>query len=97
MHDVVWLHHMSYQKTNSVGELNMDHICVGNWSHMTEGVSRFIEEGEGISDEEDKNHRKFIALQMIQMNLKTNQLAMTLLKKKNLQMRTNALLTEEAL
>ena len=54
MHDVVWLHHMFYQKSNSVGELNTDHICVGNWLCMTKGVSRFIEAGEGISNEEDK-------------------------------------------
>ena len=52
--DVVWLHHMFYQKTNSVGELNTDHVHVGNWSHATKGLSRFIEVGEGISDEEDK-------------------------------------------
>ena len=54
MHDVVWLHHMFYQKTNSVGELNTDHISIGNWLCMPKGVSRFIEVGEGISDGEDE-------------------------------------------
>ena len=47
--DVVWLHHMFYQKTYSVGELNTDHISVGNWSHKTQGVSQFIEVGEEIT------------------------------------------------
>ena len=50
----MWLHQMFYQKTNSVGELHMDHICIGNGSHQTQGVSRFIEVGEGISEGEDK-------------------------------------------
>ena len=54
MCDVVWLHHMFYQKTNSVGELNTDHISVGSWSHKTQGVLRFIEVGEGISDGENE-------------------------------------------
>ena len=35
-HDVVWLHQMFYQKTNSVGELNTDHISVGNWSNKSQ-------------------------------------------------------------
>ena len=54
MCDVVWLHHMFYQKTNLVGELNTDHICVRNWSHMTKAVMRFIDMGEGVSDVEDE-------------------------------------------
>ena len=45
--DVVWLHHMFYQKTNLVGELNMDHTSVGNWLCKTQGVLRFIEVGGG--------------------------------------------------
>ena len=43
--DVVWLHCMFYQKTNLVGELNTDHISIGNWLCMTKGVSRLIEVG----------------------------------------------------
>ena len=29
-HDVVWIHQKFYQKTNSVGELHMDHISIGS-------------------------------------------------------------------
>ena len=43
-----------FQKTNLVGELNTDHISIGNWLCETKGVSRFIEVGEGISDGEDE-------------------------------------------
>ena len=39
---------MLYQKTNTVGELNTDHISVGNWSSKMQGVSKSIEVGEGI-------------------------------------------------
>ena len=41
--DVIWLHQMFYQKESMVGELNMDYMCVGNWSNKTQGVSQFIE------------------------------------------------------
>ena len=41
---------MLYQKTNTVGELNTDHISVGNWSSKMQGVSQFIEVGEGIPE-----------------------------------------------
>ena len=53
MCDVVWLHCMFYQKTNSGGESNMGHVHIGNWSHAMKGVVRYIEVGEGISEEED--------------------------------------------
>ena len=49
-HDVVWLHHMFYQKTNTVGKLNTDSISVGKWSKNPHGVVQFIEVGEGISE-----------------------------------------------
>ena len=29
---------------------NADHISIGNWSNKTQGVSQFIEVGEGISE-----------------------------------------------
>ena len=54
MHDVVWLHYMFNQKTNSVRELNTDHICIGNWLCTTKVELRFIGVGEGISNEEDE-------------------------------------------
>ena len=75
----------------------MDHISVGHWLHMTQGVSRFIEGGREFLMGKMKNCRTFIAMQMIQTNLKTNQLAVILKKKKNLQERMNALLMEKAL
>ena len=40
---------MFYQKANTVGEISTDHIAVGNWSNKTQGVSQFIEVGEGTS------------------------------------------------
>ena len=39
--DIVWLHHMFYQKTYSVGESNTDHTSVGNWSNKMQGVFTF--------------------------------------------------------
>ena len=32
------------------GELNTDHISIGNWSNKSQGVSQFIEVAEGISE-----------------------------------------------
>ena len=48
-HDVVWLHHMFYQKAKNAHELNTDPITVGNWTRNMQGVLRFIEVGEGVS------------------------------------------------
>ena len=44
-HDVVWLHRMLCQKTNTVGKLNTDSISVGNWSKNSHGVVQLIEVG----------------------------------------------------
>ena len=33
--------------------MNIDHLSVCTWSHKTQGVSRFIEVGEGFSRGED--------------------------------------------
>ena len=48
-HDVVWLHHMFYQKAQNAQELSKDPITVGNWTRNAQGVLRFIEVGEGVS------------------------------------------------
>ena len=37
-----------------VGELHTDHISVGNKSRKTQGVLRFVEVGEGISEGNDE-------------------------------------------
>ena len=37
-----------------MGELFTDHISVGNWSRKMQGVSRFIEVGEGICEGNDE-------------------------------------------
>ena len=60
--NVVWLHHMSYQKAKNAPELDTDPITEDNWTRNTQGVLRFIEVGEGVfqrsSGEECRNHRK---------------------------------------
>ena len=38
--DVVWLHHMFYQKAKNTEELNMDPITVCNWTRNSQGVHR---------------------------------------------------------
>ena len=48
--DVLWLHHMFYQKTHTVEELKTDSISVGNWSRNPQGVLWLIEVGEGITE-----------------------------------------------
>ena len=46
--NVVWLHQMFYQKNSK--EMVMGQITVGNWFRNPQGMSRFIEVGEGISE-----------------------------------------------
>ena len=47
--NVVWQHHMLYQKVKNAQELNMNPITVDYWTRNTQGVLRFIEVGEGVS------------------------------------------------
>ena len=41
---------MLYQAANNAQELNTDPIAVGNWTRNTQGVLRFIEVEEGVSE-----------------------------------------------
>ena len=41
---------MFCQKAKNTQELNMDPITVGNWTRNMQGVLRFIEVGEGVSE-----------------------------------------------
>ena len=51
LRDIVWLHRMFYQKKQkSVQEMVTDQVTVGSWSHNPQGVLRFIEVGERISE-----------------------------------------------
>ena len=49
-HNVVWLHHRFYQKAKNAQELNTDPITIGHLTRNTQGVLRFIEVGEGVSE-----------------------------------------------
>ena len=49
--DVVWLLQMFYQKQKNIQEMETDPVTVGSWSSNPQGVLRFIEVGEGISNE----------------------------------------------
>ena len=50
--DVVWLHRMHYKKNNK--ELVMIQSTVGNWHKNPQGMSRFIDVGEGIFEVPDQ-------------------------------------------
>ena len=51
-HDIVWLHRMNYQKNSK--ELVTNQLTVGNWHKNSQGTSRYIEVGEGISEANDQ-------------------------------------------
>ena len=53
-HNVMWLHRMIYQKNSK--EMVMGQITVGHWFKNPQGMSRFIEVGEGISEVLDQEN-----------------------------------------
>ena len=65
--DMVWLHSMYYQKNSK--ELVMDQIAVGNWCKNPQGMSRFIEVGEGIPEASDQENYNIVDNPIIENDL----------------------------